>query len=278
MTRPGTGRRAAFTLIELLVVIAIIGVLIALLLPAVQACRSAARRTQCINNEMQMAIAMQNYESAFEALPPGVVNPTGPIANREAGYHYSWLVQILPYIEQKNVFNHLNFDVGVYHPANTTARHVRIATFLCPADGYAGTGGVATTSYFGSHHDSEAPIDATNNGLLFLNSHVRTEDIGDGASNTILFGEAKVDARALGWGSGTRSSLRNTGTAINGISPVPTKNNPDPVGGFSSLHAGGADFAFADGSVRFLKDSMSAATRKLLANRNDGEMLSAGDY
>src|SRR5689334_12018810 len=92
-----------FTLIELLVVIAIIAVLIALLLPAVQAAREAARRVQCVNNLMQLSVAVQNYESAHEVLPPGVINPTGPIQNSAKGYHVGWMVQILPFIEQKNV-------------------------------------------------------------------------------------------------------------------------------------------------------------------------------
>ena len=93
--RPGP-RLGGFTLIELLVVIAIIAVLIALLLPAVQAAREAARRAQCCNNLMQLGIAIQNYESSHKMLPPGVVNLTGPILDQPKGYHFGWLVQVLP--------------------------------------------------------------------------------------------------------------------------------------------------------------------------------------
>src|SRR3954451_14542119 len=104
MSRPGRVRSLpGFTLIELLVVIAIISVLIALLLPAVQAAREAARRVQCVNNLMQLGIALHNYESSYEMLPPGSVNPTGPIVNLPRGYHVSWMVQLLPFIEQKSM-------------------------------------------------------------------------------------------------------------------------------------------------------------------------------
>src|SRR5258708_46867 len=135
--------RAGFTLIELLVVIAIIAVLIALLLPAVQSAREAARRSQCLNNLMQISLAIKNYEAAHEMLPPGVVNPTGPIKNTPQGYHVSWMVQILPFLEQTAAFKHMDFSVGVYNPNNVTVRAQRINIFHCPSDGnMAGTADV----------------------------------------------------------------------------------------------------------------------------------------
>ena len=133
----GTPRqRAGFTLIELLVVIAIIAVLIALLLPAVQAAREAARRAQCLNNLVQIGVAIQNYDSAHEMLPPGVIDTTGPITNAAKGYHYSWMVQILPYLEQANTYKKINFKGGVYDPANVTVRAHSISIFMCPSDGF----------------------------------------------------------------------------------------------------------------------------------------------
>jgi prepilin-type N-terminal cleavage/methylation domain-containing protein/prepilin-type processing-associated H-X9-DG protein len=295
--------RAGFTLIELLVVIAIIAVLIALLLPAVQAAREAARRAQCLNNVMQLGIALQSYESSHELLPPGVVNTTGPILDQPKGYHYGWLVQILPFFEQRNVYNHLNFKIGIYETENFTTRTTVIRSFICPSDSSAnpGASGIAMTNYVGSHNDVEAPISATNNGVLFLNSAVRFEDITDGSSQTIFVGEKLNNAPDEGWASGTRASLRNSGSGVNQTATPPfagTGSGDDEdgdsqvagaraasatdtlsyVGGYSARHPGGANFAFGDGSVRFLKNSINGRVFRLLANRADGEIISADKY
>ena len=295
---------AGFTLIELLVVIAIISVLIALLLPAVQAAREAARRAQCLNNMMQLSIALQNYESSHEMLPPGVVNLTGPILDQPKGYHFGWMVQILPFCEMKNIYNHFNFQVGVYETSNFTTRTTLVRAFLCPSDPGANRGptGVAMTNYVGSQNDVEAPIAANNNGVLFLNSAVRYEDITDGSAQTIFLGEKLNDGLGEGWASGTRSSLRNSGSGINRQTTNPSIPGSLPgddedsgvsgpkkavagaagelafVGSYTSRHPGGANFAFGDGSIRFLKNSIGAATFRLLANRADGEIISADKF
>ena len=123
-------RRRAFTLIELLIVIAIIAVLIALLLlPAIQAAREQARRTQCVNNLLQLGLALGNYASTHSVLPPGVVNATGPIANLPNGYHHGWTVQILPFLGQSNIYNHINIRESVYADSNMTVRGVHVSTF-----------------------------------------------------------------------------------------------------------------------------------------------------
>ncbi len=287
--------RAAFTLIELLVVIAIIAILIALLLPAVQQAREAARRTTCKNNLMQIGLALQNYEMAHEMLPPGVVNPEGPIRNEAIGYHYSWMVQMLPFFDQINVFENFDFSKGVYDEANAEPRAQHISVLICPSDFVQGVDEAGHTNYAGCHNGTSAAIDVDNTGVLFLNSSITFRAIRDGSSNTFFVGEKNLTQSSLGWASGTRATLRNTGSPLNGNQDnfgnnpgfddpvVPGQEQPEnalaeelQVGGFSSRHAGGAHFAMGDGSVRFVSEVISAEIYRRLGNRADGGMV--GDF
>jgi prepilin-type N-terminal cleavage/methylation domain-containing protein/prepilin-type processing-associated H-X9-DG protein len=292
-----TQKRRGFTLVELLVVIAIIGILIALLLPAVQAAREAARRSQCTNNLAQLAIALHNYEGSYELLPPGSVNDTGPIKSEPAGYHMSWLVQILPYIEEAATQSHIDFSAGVYDEKNAPVRNVVIRPFQCPSDGgsYRGrsraAGGeeanFALGNYAACHHDVEAPIAEDNHGVMFLNSHVPIVDVTDGTTHTIFAGEKLVRDDDLGWMSGTRATLRNTGQRPNleedrrrgrgrfGEEEPPQPPQGDPllaVGGFSSMHPGGANFMMGDGSIRFIAETIDDPLFQQLGHRSDGKL------
>jgi prepilin-type N-terminal cleavage/methylation domain-containing protein len=216
-----TVRRHAFTLVELLVVIAIIGILVAMLLPAIQAAREAARRSACSNKMMQFGMAIHGYESAHGVLPPGVTNPTGPIRNQPVGQHISWIVHLLPYMEENVVYRHIDLEAGAYDPKNKDVRELSVAGLICPSDSIEGAS-PAVTSYAGCHHDVEAPIDADNHGVLFLNSRLRMKDISDGAKYTIFAGEKLFEQKVpdLGWMSGTRATLRNTGTPLNDTGPA----------------------------------------------------------
>ncbi len=322
------GRRG-FTLIELLVVIAIIAILVALLLPAVQQAREAARRAQCKNNLMQVGLAITNYEMQYERLPPGTIDTKGPIQSVEGGgYHMSWIVQILPHLDQSNVYNKFDFSKSVYDPANAIPRSAQVGTVLCPSEpgpstlpiperpgagGMAGMGGpggapgmamapagiagsgargdsIALSSFAAMHNDLEVPIDTNNDGTFYLNSALQSRDIPDGMSHTIFIGEKLRTNDDLGWASGTRATLRNTGatkpiagggaamTTIGiakpqfGVPPVPVAS-PLIVGVFGSNHTGGAHFGIGDGSVRFISQNIDAVTFQLLANRKDGEIV-----
>ncbi len=294
-------RRPGFTLIELLMVATIIAILIALLLPSVQSARELARRTQCHNNLLQLGIAMGHYVSTHEVLPPGVVNDKGPIQNVPTGYHFGWAVQILPFLEQRNLHRQFDFRRGIYEGRNVTVQSGRIGTFLCSSDPWAGS-----SNYMGCHHDVEAPIDADNHGVLYLNSHVAYDDITDGPAYTFLLGEGRSGA-SLTWASGTRATLRNTGSGINAPDPTVAGARPGRlwgtptasaaqsldeikalikagtlpinfVGGFSSHHPLGANFLFCDGSVRFLKQSINPRVYRFLGNRADGELIDSDQY
>jgi prepilin-type N-terminal cleavage/methylation domain-containing protein len=306
-------RSSGFTLIELLVVIAIIAVLLSLLLPAVQQAREAARRTQCKNNLMQLGVALNNYMMAHGVLPPGTQNDKGPIVSKEdGGYHMSWMAQILPYIEQQNAYDMIDFTQSVYAKVNLPVRQHFISIFRCPTDPSPSQSGVGMTSYCGIHNDFEAPIDVDQNGVLFLNSSIDYDQIRDGSSNTLYVVEAALSTGAdLGWMSGTRSSLRNLVVLKPGASAttsptsapstppksedfyslhntamsngylnftqlgkeVGTEGNREFVGGASSYHTGGFHGLMGDGAVRFISNSVRPLTLRNLANRRDGELL-----
>jgi len=267
--------RRGFTIVELLTVVATICILVGLMLPAVQQAREGARRLQCRSNLMQIGLALRNYESAHGSLPPGVVDPNPPIVNKDKGYHFGWIVQILPYLEASNVYRNFDFSVGVYDKRNADAISATIAMLHCPTMWGSGT----ASAYAACHHDDEAPIDVDNMGVMFANSHVRRDDIEDGAANTIFAGEV-ADPGPFHWASGTSSTLRNTGSPINGTNGPPAgaapitqpARPPSWVGGFGSKHDGGAHFLFGDGSARFLGDRISIAVYQRLGNRADGEL------
>ena len=265
--------RRGFTLIELFVATAVLVLLIMLILPAVQQAREAARRYQCRNNLMQIGLALCNYESAHNFLPPGSVDPNRPIQNDGKGYNFGWIVQILPHLDCSNVYAAFDFSVSVYDKDNARAAAAIPPNIRCPSRG----------SYAGCHHDVDAAIDVGNHGVLFLNSSIREKDIHDGLSHTIFAGEVQGSS-GLGWASGTRDTLRNTGVPINslisagqnGAGRLPNPVLPE-VGGFSSAHSGGANFLFGDGTVRFISASIAMDVYRQLGNRADGQ-LPLGDY
>ena len=189
------------------------------------------------------------------------------------------MTQILPFIEQQNLFNKYDYEAGSYAQVNDPVRQCRVPTFMCPSnpDRYS-KDDVGSSHYAGCHNDTEAPIDKEDNGILFLNSQVRYSDITDGSSQTILISEVLGDPYGLGWTSGTRATLRNT----SGFEDVEKWNqqqqpfvneNPLTVGPFGSFHQGGANFAFADGAVTFLTHSIDEKLYSQFGHRADGEIL-----
>ncbi|MCA9083811.1 MAG: DUF1559 domain-containing protein [Planctomycetaceae bacterium] len=287
----GHSKLSGFTLIELLVVIAIIAILMALMLPAVQQAREAARRTQCRNNMMQLGMAIHNYDMSFEMMPPGTVDLDGPIRNVPEGYHVSWMVQLLPFMEQYPLHRIIDFNQSIYAMANARARSIDLSAFACPSDfdrrfSPENLGTVFASNYAACFGGNDVAIDDDNNGLMYLNSSTNFRTIRDGASNTILLGE-KIASRVgkdLGWTSGTNATLRNTGVAINkgwdvvnyfdpAATPKTGPPNDTSTGGFSSQHSGGASFVLADGSARFLTESIDPLVFQYLGDRQDLQIL-----
>jgi prepilin-type processing-associated H-X9-DG protein len=358
-------------LIELLVVIAIIGVLIALLLPAVQAAREAARRAQCTNNLKQIGIAIHNYHDQMGAFPPGGMTQNGDPWGATSSY-LSWRAVILPQMEGTNVYNAINVNIqtwggGTDAGAMFTAWKTVNNTWLCPSDpnnrgGLRSSSGpdgqypagnppidpatgqpttvVPVSNYAGSFGDNYAggPLNgglpwetygcptvtlpagkprigydgfwgtdftcgfARPGGTLrgFFDyrtlQFVKIADVVDGTSNTIMAGEVLPDRAAdsnfyhgngstagttvpLNWNSNTYPS-----SAANCL--FQWQNSTAPLGcrysaaakGFVSWHPGGASFLFGDGSVKFLKQTISLPTYCALGSKNGGEVVSADSY
>jgi prepilin-type N-terminal cleavage/methylation domain-containing protein len=202
MTR--TRFRSGFTLIELLVVIAIIGVLIALLLPAVQAAREAARRSQCVNNLKQLGLARHNYHQGLGCFPLGSsLQPYDIGAGNESWSSWSAHSMLLPYMEQTPVFNAINFSYGpgreggsYGYLSNSTAYNSRISSLLCPSDGNAGAAN-NINSYHGSMGTSMySTSTADTTGIFAYLQKYPIADVTDGTSSTIAFSEGLVGERS----------------------------------------------------------------------------------
>lgn len=221
--------RKGFTLIELLVVIAIIGVLVALLLPAVQQAREAARRIQCRNNLKQLTLALHNYESSHRAFPPGRL----PFP-----WVFSAQSQLLPFLDQANVQNLLDFDQPPltfgFLPSgadNEEVAKTRLPLFLCPSDGerVAGSafGGISYPACTGTGLVNDGSI-SNADGAIYALSQTRFRDITDGSSNTVVFSESVLGNGMDSTGSILRDPLRQT-VELSGATPTtPSACDPSP--------------------------------------------------
>jgi prepilin-type N-terminal cleavage/methylation domain-containing protein len=307
-----------FTLIELLVVIAIIGVLIALLLPAVQSAREAARRAQCTNNLKQIGLGMHNYLSTHGTFTPGRVECCWG----------TWQVYILPFIEQQAMYNAYNVygnsttdgaDGGKLRyggACNTTVTRSRLNNLVCPSDTpNAPISSITSHSYAVNYGNTALDQRATLNGVNFggapfgvvsaslTSKSGRTfgiSDIPDGTSGTLLVAEviqaAGADLRGFTWwgdASGFEAHLGPNSTQQDVIydknyCKYPYLRNPPCTGPATtalpsmfaarSRHPGGVCAAMADGSVRFFKDSINIFTWRALSTTQGGEVVSADAY
>ena len=292
-------RSRAFTLVELLVVIAIIGILIALLLPAVQAAREAARRSQCSNNLKQLGLALHNYHDTYRTFPAG----GWASANR-----LSWHVAVLPFVEQAPLYDQVNFNATTWQE-NLHIAVTPISAFLCPSGTKMETGYPSGESYvdngtthvtYTAHYygvlgpKGPLPQDATRNyslagvtgqgdyatqGVLIRHACKGFRDITDGTANTFLLGELSWnEANAYrvvvrGCEAALSAGTRNVTHTINLI-PYNNTNNFNDAS-FGSEHPGGCLFAIADGSVRFISETIDMALYRAAASRDGGEVKTA---
>jgi prepilin-type N-terminal cleavage/methylation domain-containing protein/prepilin-type processing-associated H-X9-DG protein len=221
-----------FTLIELLVVVAIIGILVALLLPAVQAAREAARRAQCTNNLKQIGLALHNYHSAYGSLPMGGSKSNRMIAPNTYDRWEIWSAHaaVLADLEQTVMFNAINWDFspemfdGISHPMNATVNMQVLSVFLCPSDPYVGMW--VTNSYHGSYGTTTSdnyPETGGCTGLFTVEKSYNFASCTDGTSNTVAFSEAIVgDGKGNGRiGHNTTNPSRYRGNAFMGLEPDP---------------------------------------------------------
>lgn len=334
-----------FTLVELLVVIAIIGILIGMLLPAVQQVREAARRASCQNNLRQLAVACHNFESSFMRFPSGFTQDrinmtTGEIGNGPFQGH-SVFYFLLPFIEQNNLFDSMDQRIPLNNRVNLPEAGragAVIASFLCPSDGLPATAiphpetGTPNEFYGRTSYKANGgsrPIFATsstNDGVFMATGSAARRAAGapegiqvtigaiyDGTSNTIFFGErAHEDPNfdtftQAGWTSGSTikgwsrwypgggdAGLSNImGGAFAPVNyQIPWAHGQPGAPGsqgawfffqdlrlssFGSLHPGGANLAFCDGSVRFISQSVPQTILTFLCQREDGQVVSLAD-
>jgi prepilin-type N-terminal cleavage/methylation domain-containing protein/prepilin-type processing-associated H-X9-DG protein len=231
----GSTVRRAFTLIELLVVIAIIAVLIGLLLPAVQKVRESASRIKCKNNLHQIGLALHNYHDSQGVFPPGyisTVGPNGPADDRGPGW--GWGALLLPYLEQDNLYNKIQFDKDITDAANINVRLTSLPIFLCPSDSanltftvdvlndptpdystpLTDVNGnpvqVAHGNYVGIFGNPEITVDPgyllpnpergpAHRGMFYRDSKIRIADVTDGTSNTLFIGERSANLAYATW-------------------------------------------------------------------------------
>jgi prepilin-type N-terminal cleavage/methylation domain-containing protein/prepilin-type processing-associated H-X9-DG protein len=295
-----------FTLIELLVVIAIIAILIGLLLPAVQKVREAAAKMQCQNNLKQLALGVHNYISTFQAFPMS----SSPWVNNNNGF--GWIFRTLPYLEQESVYNQIIpyesgsmfAGGGLLNPACRNAIASPVKMLYCPSDGSALPGSpvetkmaqmdpikVTLTNYKGSmgdnrmgggssiHQGREPDCHGSNPcpGIFFRNSFqgpVTLDQIKDGTSNTMMIGEDTPIENYHSAAFYANGDYASTHAPLNYVPKPSTPGDWWNVISFRSKHSGGANFAFADGSIKFLTNDIDYTNvYKPLSTKNIGEVI-----
>lgn len=254
LVRPRKGG-CSMSVVEVLVVVAILGVLIALLLPATQSAREAARRSQCTNNLKQIGLALHNYHDRYKQFPPATIGPSNVPRERQ----FSWLVAILPYLDQQGLYGSLRLDLPCDHPHNAALLQTPLSTVLCPSDPSRTTQeGLCKTSYVAITGADSTRGSGSTRGVIGLDRGLGIDEIVDGTSNTLLVAEV---ADGGPWFAGGRGTARRIDDWIEKRS--------------WSQHPGGGLFVFADGSVQFLSSTTEPQTLRDQATAQGLEQATA---
>ncbi len=304
--------RRAFTLIELLVVVLIVGLVIALLLPAVQSAREAARRAQCVSNLRQIGLALHNYLGSHGAFPPAYQTAVGVMPSGapgpELGPGWGWGAMILGQLEQAPLFHAINLNLAIVVPENQTARSTSLSAYLCPSSPsdvpvrfvYApdGPNDLAAGQYVasGGRLLMKATLEAAD-GTFQRNGAVGLSDIADGTSLTFMVGERSRNLADGSWVGVIPGNIVSTSPGWQPRELVPDHNlvlgytgeweNPvwvtpidraAHIASYWSLHPGGCNFLFCDGSVRFLKETIESHVFGYVSTKSSGEIISAGQF
>ena len=263
LSRPNcVSARGAFTLVELLVVIAVIGILIALLLPAVQSARAAARRMSCNNNLRQMGIGLHNYHSAARCFPPGGIEPRTFL--QPAGRQLAWSVFLLPYTEQQPLYGKIDTGKAFDAPENAEAAGTLLPMYVCPSvpDGDRLVDQRGPCHYGGIYGERITSPNNPPKGTMLYDQAISIRDIHDGTSNTLAISEDS------GFRDGQWINARNVFDQAFPINKAPSFEND-----IRSEHAGGANGLFADGSARFLQETMALEILAAICTRQGGEIV-----
>lgn len=295
-----------FSLVELLVIIAIMGVLCAILLPAVMAAREASRRVQCLNNLKQVGLGLHQYHDVFDSLPMGYV-AAHSLDPRVTSPGWGWAALVLPFLEQTPLHGSANFNLPVEATANHSVRIAALNVYTCPSDRDSGRYAVVReggtpiadfhTNSYAACYGAGLEIDEApdrGNGLFRRNLVVKFAEISDGLGSTIAVGERGACLIKTPWAgvpSGGISLLSNDstvgeyGSIGHGAELVVAHANKATLNGqgtgpddFYSPHTGGSNFLFADGSVRFVKQTIDLRVYRALCTRDLGEIVTLDSF
>lgn len=298
-------RAAGFTLVEVLVMVAAVGLLVALLTPAVQQARETARRTICTDNLKQLGIALYAYHDAYAAFSPGMVALPQHADDAKLPI---WSVPLLPFVEQEAVYLQLRAETSDYtreipfaQAGPTSAAFLPLPRFQCPADTMGAAnllrGGVGKSNYLASSGtqvaaDGQFPTDTHRSdawdGAFTYGQSRRLKEFRDGVSNTIMIGERDggdvvrggISSRQAGAWAGTENAavFGQVFSVASSTFPINSPNSGfEPYRSFGSFHPGGAMFVYADGHVSFMTDNVSGGIYEAMATRAGEEFVVSFD-